>query len=149
VYELCTVFTKHVICEDSKARNIPEPVSQQSQCDIRDTVALRLSLSVCCFRISFGATYDQTDIRILQTWIYCSYCCSVAEVPRCANYKFIKLNSRHCATGQKVLCSIPNGVILIFRLLNSSSRTMAFRSLQALAEMSTRNISWGVKTAIA
>ena len=45
----------------------------------------------------------------------------------------------HCATSQKVACSIPDGVIGH----NPSGRTMALVSTQPLTEMSTRNISWG------
>ena len=52
---------------------------------------------------------------------------------------------RHCATIRKVAGSIPDGVIGIFR--NPSCRTMALGSTQPLTEMSTRSISWGVKTA--
>jgi hypothetical protein len=40
-----------------------------------------------------------------------------------------------------------NGVIGIFRLRNPSGCTMALGSTQPLTEMSTRNISRGVKTA--
>jgi hypothetical protein len=47
----------------------------------------------------------------------------------------------------KLAGSILDGVIVIFHLNNSSGRTMAFRSTQPLKEISTRNISWGVKTA--
>jgi hypothetical protein len=42
-----------------------------------------------------------------------------------------------------ILKSIPNGVIGIFHWHNSSGRTMALGSTQALTEMSTRGISWG------
>jgi hypothetical protein len=42
---------------------------------------------------------------------------------------------------------IPDGVIGIFRLYNPSDRTMALGLTQPLTEMSTRNISWGVKAA--
>jgi hypothetical protein len=41
---------------------------------------------------------------------------------------------RHCATSRKVAASI-------------SGRTMALGSTQPLTEMSTGNISWGVKAA--
>ena len=54
---------------------------------------------------------------------------------------------RHCATSRKVVGSIPDGVIGIFLWHNPSGRTMALGSTQALTEMSTRNISWGVKAA--
>jgi len=54
---------------------------------------------------------------------------------------------RHCATSQKVMGSIPDGVIGIFHLHNPSGRTMALRLTQPLTEMSIRNISLGVKAA--
>ena len=60
---------------------------------------------------------------------------------------------RHCVaqlvetlrTSKKVTGSIPDGVIEIFRRLNPSGRTTALGSTQSLTEMSTRNISLGVK----
>ena len=51
------------------------------------------------------------------------------------------------ATSRKVAGSIPNGVTGIFHWHNPSGRTMALGSTQPLTEMSTRNISWGVKAA--
>jgi len=50
---------------------------------------------------------------------------------------------RHCATKRKVAGSIPDDVIGIFNLHNPSGRTMGVGLIQPLAEMSTRNISWG------
>jgi hypothetical protein len=54
---------------------------------------------------------------------------------------------RHCATNRQVAGSIPDGAIGIFHRHNPSGRTMALGSTQPLTEMSTRNISWGVKAA--
>jgi len=54
---------------------------------------------------------------------------------------------RHCATSWKVAGSIPDGANGIFHLLNPSGRTMALGFTQPLTEISTRNISWGVKAA--
>jgi hypothetical protein len=54
---------------------------------------------------------------------------------------------RHCATSRKVAGSIPDGVIGIFHWHNPSGRAMALELTQPLTEMSTRNNSWGVKTA--
>ena len=54
---------------------------------------------------------------------------------------------RHCATSGKVAGSIPDGVIGIFHWHNSSGRSMALALTRPLTEMSTRNISWGVKAA--
>ena len=53
--------------------------------------------------------------------------------------------SCYCATSRKVAGSIPDGVIGIFHWRNPSRRTMALGVTQPLTEMSTRNISWGVK----
>jgi len=54
-----------------------------------------------------------------------------------------------CATSQKVAGSIPDGVIGIFHRHNRSGRTVALGSTQPMTEMSTRNISCGVKAASA
>jgi hypothetical protein len=50
---------------------------------------------------------------------------------------------RHRATNRKVPGSIPDGVTGFFHRCNPSGRTMVLGSTQPLAEMSTRNISWG------
>ena len=55
--------------------------------------------------------------------------------------------SRHCATSRKVAGSIPDGVVGIFHWHNPSGRTVALGLTQPLTEMSTRNISWGIKAA--
>jgi hypothetical protein len=63
-------------------------------------------------------------------------------------YKFISvLPTFHCATSRKVAGSIPDGVTGIFLWHNPSGRIMALGLTQPLTEMSTRNISWGVKAA--
>jgi hypothetical protein len=49
----------------------------------------------------------------------------------------------------KVAGSIPDGVIGIIHCYNPSGHTVALELTQPLTEMSTRNISWGVKAAIA
>jgi hypothetical protein len=49
---------------------------------------------------------------------------------------------RHCPTSRKVA-----GSIEIFRCLNPSGRTKARKSTERLTEMSTGNVSWGVKAA--
>ena len=54
---------------------------------------------------------------------------------------------RHCATSRKVADSMPDGVIGIFHWHNPSGCTMALGLTQPLAEMTTRNISSGVKAA--
>jgi hypothetical protein len=48
---------------------------------------------------------------------------------------------------RKVTGSIPDGIIRIFHWHNPFGRTMALGLTQPLTEMSTRNISWGVKAA--
>ena len=52
---------------------------------------------------------------------------------------------RPCATSRKG--SVPDGVIGILHWCSPSGRTVALGSIQHLTEMSTRNISWGVKAA--
>jgi hypothetical protein len=54
---------------------------------------------------------------------------------------------RHCATSRKVVGLIPDGVIWIFHWHNPSSHTRALGLNQSLTEMSTRNISCGMKSA--
>jgi hypothetical protein len=54
---------------------------------------------------------------------------------------------KNCATSQRVAGSIADGVIEIFHCHNPSGRTMALGLTQPLTEMSTRNISWEVKSA--
>ena len=53
---------------------------------------------------------------------------------------------RHCATSQKVVGLISDGVIEIFHWHNPSVHPMALGSTPPLREMSTNNMSWGVKT---
>ena len=53
---------------------------------------------------------------------------------------------RHCGTSWKVPGSIPD-VTGIFYWHKPSGRTMALGLTQTLTEISTRNISWGVKAA--
>jgi len=55
--------------------------------------------------------------------------------------------SRHCATSRKVAGSIPDGVNEIFHSYKPAGCSMALRSTRPLTEMSTRNISLGVKAA--
>ena len=54
---------------------------------------------------------------------------------------------RHCAVSRKVAGSIPDSVIVIFQWHNPSGRTMTLGLTQPLAEMSSRDISFGVKAA--
>jgi len=54
---------------------------------------------------------------------------------------------RPCATSQKVTDSIPDGITGIFHGHNPSSCTIVLGLTQPPTEMSTWNISWGVKVA--
>ena len=54
---------------------------------------------------------------------------------------------KHCATNRKVAGSIADGIIGIFHWHNPSGSTIALGLTHPLTEMSTRNISWGVKAA--
>jgi len=53
----------------------------------------------------------------------------------------------HSGFRQKVTGSIPDGVIKICHVLNTSGRNKALDSTQSLTEMIIRNISWGLKEA--
>jgi len=52
-------------------------------------------------------------------------------------------------TGQRVAVLIPNYVTGISHWQNPTGRNMGPKSTQPLAEMSTRNIAWGIKAASA
>jgi hypothetical protein len=52
-----------------------------------------------------------------------------------------------CTTSCRVVGLIPNVVTGIIHWLNLNGHTMALGSTQRLTEMSTRNISWGIKVA--
>jgi hypothetical protein len=50
---------------------------------------------------------------------------------------------RHYATSRKVAGSIPDEVIVFYKLFNPSSRIIALGLTQLLKEKSTRNLPWG------
>jgi hypothetical protein len=54
---------------------------------------------------------------------------------------------KNCATSRKVVGSIPDGVTGIFHRHNPSIHTVALGLTQPPTEMSTRNISLGLKAA--
>ena len=56
-------------------------------------------------------------------------------------------NNKNYSSITVVAGSIPDGVTGIFHWHNPSGRTMALGLIQSLTEMSTMNISWGVKPA--
>jgi len=57
------------------------------------------------------------------------------------------MGARGGAVGLNVAGSIPNGIIRIFHCHNLSVCTMALGLTQPVTEMSTRNISLGIKAA--
>jgi hypothetical protein len=54
---------------------------------------------------------------------------------------------KHCTTSQKVVGPIPDGVIGIFYQLNPSCCTLVLGLSWPLTEMSTKDITSGVKVA--
>jgi hypothetical protein len=54
---------------------------------------------------------------------------------------------RYCATNQKIVGTIPDGVIEFLIDINPPDRGMALRWIQPLTEMSTGSISLGVNAA--
>jgi hypothetical protein len=77
---------------------------------------------------------EQKNAHLIDSLLYCLYCSWGHVVAQWL---------RHCATNQKVVGSIPDGVIGIFLWHNPCGHTMALGSTQPLTEMSTRSISWG------
>jgi len=63
------------------------------------------------------------------------------------NYEIITRSTTEQATSRKVAGSISDYVVGIFHWHNPSGRTIALGLTQPPIEMSTRNISWGVKVA--
>ena len=63
--------------------------------------------------------------------------------PMYLDFHLLYRETRGGATSRKVAGLIPDGVILIFRRLNPSGRTMSLGSTQPIIEMNTRNISCG------
>ena len=55
---------------------------------------------------------------------------------------------RHCAKRRKIAGWIPDGVTGIFHCHNPFGLTTAFSSTQPLTEMTTTNISWGLKAIV-
>jgi hypothetical protein len=74
-------------------------------------------------------------------------CQCLKKKPYASRWRGMQWHSwlRHCTTSQKVVGSIPDGVIGIFHWHNPSSCNMDLGLIQPLTEMSTRNTSWGVK----
>jgi len=62
-------------------------------------------------------------------------------------YLFCSNTSGYDAKSWKVAGSIPEVDIGIFRIHNSSGRTMFLGSTQCLPDTSPRKISWGIKAA--
>jgi len=61
--------------------------------------------------------------------------------------KSTSFKTGHWVASRKVAGSIPDGFTIIFNRHDPSGRTMALGLTQHLTEMSTKNISWGVKMA--
>ena len=107
---------------------------------------------------------DTTGQRRCLHWTLSSRPCHIPGAswsPTASVYLIAQLTYRQINTGvrggtfgwgtalqsRNVTGSITDGVTEMFHWHNPSGRTMALGSTQPLTEMSTRNISWGVKTA--
>jgi len=117
--------------------------------------------------------FHTTDVFVVRLWGHLIICCSLgcmlcdswSEPKWCLIFIYVGVCSkigpshrlvggmrwrswlRHCATSRKFAGSVPDVVIGIFHCHNPSGCTMALGLTQPLTEMSTRNISWGVKAA--
>ena len=85
----------------------------------------------------FSKTLLYVCVRVC-VWVCLCECVFVIMLPPAVN---------HCVTSRKIAGSIPDVVIRIFQLYYPTGRTMPLGSTQPLTEMSTRNISWGIKAA--
>ena len=98
---------------------------------------------ICCI-LSFetwsaGEQSEKNPLEFWGDWFW--YAVSLCRGIRCSSCW------KHCTTSWKVTGSIPDSVIGIFYWHNPSGRTMALGLTHPITEMSTRNISWGVKAA--
>ena len=91
--------------------------------------------------------YQPTILSVVSRLLLAA--CTIFFMRLCTNIRGTRWCSllRHCATSRKVAGSIPDSVTGIFHCQNPSGRTMALGLTQPLTEMSTRNISSGVKAA--
>jgi hypothetical protein len=97
--------------------------------------------SVYCVTLFWQNSFRNVLINWLIRYKFPSYTTT-------SSYLMIYATRFRCfATSLKVAGSIPDGIIGVFHWHNPSGRTVALRSNQHLTEMSTKNISWGVKTA--
>ena len=112
----------------------------------------------CTFSWSLGETHPlvlrSSDVfiqySIIHNKVFIVFCIGILKNTVINNYKWgTRWRSwfRQCAKSRKVAGSNPHGFIGIFHWYNPSGRTMALGLTQPLTEMSTRNISWGVKAA--
>ena len=120
--------------------------------------ALKMTFNFVCFADACRVLKNQTTKSVLNFWtsIFDSQIIEIRDLLPLFNFSLVPSTGgdtrwrswlRLCATSRKVAGSIPDGVIGIFHWQNPSGRKMALGSTQFLTEMSTRNISWGVKAA--
>ena len=95
-------------------------------------------LATCTVPWGKPCTWFQCDLRVVPLILFGTW-----EFMRHEWHSWL----RHCTTSWKVAGSIPNDVTGIFHWHNPSGRTVALGLTQPVTEMSTRNISWGVKAA--
>ena len=91
----------------------------------------------CC---NFGKHMDPENVLVHVCMYVCMYVCTYMCV--CVFMRATRWRSwlRHCSTSQKVVGSIPGGVIGNFHCHNPSGSNKVLGSTQPLTEMSTRNI---------
>ena len=117
----------------------------------------QVQLSICITDNHVRETYCTTWIQTFLTSVTDGAECTVPRFHHHHYYYYYLITAvrdmrwlswfRHCAASRKVAGSIPDGVIGIFHSHNHFYRTVAVWSTEPLTEMSTRDISWGVKAA--
>ena len=114
-------------------------------CEIcKESFSLECPVGFCVdWADSLGTYIHITLRRVLEIW----FLNSVHSKFRNATEWWWRSCLRHCATSLKVTGPIPYGVNGLYHWHNPSGSTMALGLTQTLTEMSTRDISWGVKAA--
>jgi hypothetical protein len=92
--------------------------------------------------------YTQTIHRKTQNKKYMVICLLIMKIHSIFAGACGSAGSWGTTVNWKVWISIPDGVIGYFHGHNPFGRAMILRSTQSLTEMSTRNISWGVKAGL-
>ena len=115
------------------------------------THEIKIQQKLSWHRYAFSTFYDHNAVphfrnkeRELNCYIDTLLMVSTVSVLYVTILSYLILE-HHCATSRKVAGWIPDWVIGIIHWFNPFGRRMALESTEPLTEVSTRNISWGLK----